>query len=256
MTVKRLYIFLCGYEILPKSASTRGRGERFVMSLPISAYLVETTEGFVLLDTGFNSNYSRDPALRTRYFAEDSDYPPPVVLEHHELIKQLNDIGLTPNDIHHVVMSHLHFDHTGNLKHFRHAPISAQAKEVEHAFSSRHNGSYIRADYDLPDLQWQQVKGDWEIAPGLQALFTPGHTPGHQSFRLQLANTGRVILTADAGDLMENFHEEVLPGETSNDPEALESLQRLRLESKTGKLIVGHDPVMIQQLKLAPKYYD
>jgi N-acyl homoserine lactone hydrolase len=255
-SVKRLYIFLCGYEILPKSASTKGLGERFVMSLPISAYLVETAEGLILIDTGFNASHSRDPELRKKYFGEGGNYPPPVVVEHHELLEQLKGIGLTPNHIQHVIMSHMHFDHTGNLKHFSHARISVQAKEFDHAFSNKHNGSYIRADYDSLDLNWHKVEGDWEIIPGLHGLLTPGHTPGHQSFRVELPNTGTVILTADAGDLLENFDDEVLPGETSSDSEALQSLKRLRLEAKAGKLILGHDPLMIQQLKLTPEYYD
>jgi N-acyl homoserine lactone hydrolase len=253
-SVQRLYILLCGYEIVPKTVSTQGQGERFVLSLPISAYLVETTSGLVLLDTGMNSHYVRDPELRLMYFGKDSDYPPPVVLEHHELLFQLKAIGLSPTDIHQVVMSHLHYDHTGNLRHFKHARISVQAKELDHALGDRHNKSYIRTDYDLPGLHWHQRYGDWDILPGVRAILTPGHTPGHQSFVVELPNTGRLVLTADAGDLKENFDEEILPGETSDPDAARASLQRLKRES--GTLILGHDPVMIQHLRLAPDFYD
>lgn len=254
--LKKLYVFLCGYEIVPKTVSTRGRGERFVMSLPISAYLVETTQGLVLLDTGMNSEYVRDPNLREAYFGKASAYPPPVVLGQHELLFQLKTLGLSPRDISKVVMSHLHYDHTGNLKHFAHTPIVVQCAEYEHAFGKDHNNSYIRRDYDVPELQWQRVEGDHEIAPGLSALFTPGHTPGHQSFRLELPNTGTVILSADAGDLRENFEQNIPPGETSDEEEALASLRRLKLEARLGQLILGHDPVMIQELRLAPDFYD
>jgi N-acyl homoserine lactone hydrolase len=255
-SVKRLYIFLCGYEIVPKTVSTSGQGERFVLSLPISSYLVETTEGYVLLDTGMNSSYVREGEVRDKYFGADNSYPPPVVLEHHELLFQLKKMELSPGDIRHVVMSHLHYDHTGNLEHFRHARISVQAKELDHALSDKHNKSYIREDYALPDLQWHKVQGDWDIASGFKALFTPGHTPGHQSFVLELPNAGKLVLTADAGDLQENFDKDIIPGETSDPEAALTSLQRLRLEAHSGTMILGHDPVLIQSLRLAPDFYD
>ena len=61
--VSRLYILLCGYEIIPKTISTRDRGARFIMSEPISAYLLETGQGYILIDTGINSSLTNDPDL-------------------------------------------------------------------------------------------------------------------------------------------------------------------------------------------------
>jgi N-acyl homoserine lactone hydrolase len=255
-SVKKLYILLCGFEIVPKTVSTQGLGERFVLSLPISAYLVETTTGFVLLDTGMNAAYLRDARAREKYFGKDSSYPPPVVLKQHDLRSQLHDIGLEPSDITHVVMSHLHYDHTGNLHHFKHTRVSVQRKELAHALSDAHNKSYIRADYNSPSLRWHEVDGDWQITPGLNAVFTPGHTPGHQSFIVDLPNSGRFVLSADTGDLLENFNDEILPGETSDPEAALASLRRLKLEACSGRLILGHDPMMIQTLPVAPQFYD
>ena len=49
--INRLYVLLCGYEVLPRGVSIRGSGERFVMSVPISAHLLETRQGYVLFDT-------------------------------------------------------------------------------------------------------------------------------------------------------------------------------------------------------------
>lgn len=251
----RLYILLCGFEILPKSVCTRGTGERFVMSLPISAYLVETRNGLTLIDTGLASLNLKDEKLRQHYFG-NSEYPAPVVQPHHELLTQLADIGVTPAEIPQVVISHLHADHAGNLRHFSHARISVQRAEYEHAFGPDAGKAYFRSDYDLPDLDWHLVDGDWQVAPGLRALLTRGHTPGHQSFIVDLLNTGRLVLTADAGDLLENFEQEILPGGSVDDAAALASLQRLNREAESGRLVLGHDPVMIQELRLTPEFYD
>jgi N-acyl homoserine lactone hydrolase len=250
----RLYVLLCGFEILPKSVCTRDLGERIVMSLPMSAYLVDTADGLVLLDTGLAARNVRDAALRERYFGA-SDYPPPVVLPHHELGVQLEAIGVRPADITHVVISHLHADHAGNLRDFSHARISVQRKEFEHAFGGDTGPAYFTTDYDLPGLDWRQVDGDWQIAPGLRGLLTPGHTPGHQSFVVDLPTEGRLVLTADAGDLLENFEREILPGGSVDDAAALASLRRLNDEAGAGRLVIGHDPDMIRTLRLAPDSY-
>ena len=50
----KLCVLLCGYEILRKSASTEGEGERFVLAVSISAYLLGTRSDYILGDTGFD----------------------------------------------------------------------------------------------------------------------------------------------------------------------------------------------------------
>ena len=122
--VSKLYVLLCGYEFIPKTVSTRDRGDRFVMSEPISAYLLETVQGYVLIDTGINSSLTNDPELAYEYFTSKGWHPVPVVLPDHEILAQFEAIGLSPQDVKQVIMTHMHADHTGNLKHFRHAQVA------------------------------------------------------------------------------------------------------------------------------------
>jgi N-acyl homoserine lactone hydrolase len=256
--VKKLYVLLCGFEILPKSVCTRDQGSRFVLSLPISAYLLETQNGYILIDTGIDSAYIKDPVRREKYFGQQAPFPAPVVLPEHELLSQLQQIGVRPEEIKQVLISHLHADHTGNLKHFKHAKITLQARELEHALSSDTSQAYFKDDYASVDLDWDRLEGDYEVAPGIKCLSTPGHTPGHQSFAVDLPNTGSIILTADAGDLLVNFEEEILPGGAVDDEAALSSIRRLKREAQTakGRLFLGHDPTFVQSIQLAPSFYD
>jgi len=256
--VKRLSILLLGYEIIPKTVSTRARGAGFVMAEPICAYLIETKQGFVLFDTGVNADNIRDPVRCEAYFTSRGWLASPIILPEHDFLSQLKTIGVSPADIGDVILSHVHCDHTGNLKHLRHARIWIQRLEHEFAFSSHGNLAVFNDDFDFPDMDWRIVEGDWQLMPGIDGLFTRGHMPGHQSLVVALPNSGVKILTADAGDLWENFEDEVIPGESCDDATALVSIRKLKAIAKTrsAELILLHDPVMVQKLRLVPAFYD
>ena len=256
--VTRLYIFLCGFEILRKTVSTRDRGGRFVMSEPVCCYLIETASELLLFDTGLNSDNINDPERRARFYPESVFLRTPVVLPEHELLAQLKEIGVAPGDIGHVILSHSHCDHTGNLKAFRHAKVSIQRQEYEHAFGDNGDLAVFRSDFDFPDMNWHIVDGDWDVLPGVRALLTRGHKPGHQSLVVELPKSGTKVLAADAGDLAENFEDEILPGESVDDVAALESIRKLkRVAAETGgEIVLLHDPDFIQRARLAPQFYD
>ena len=255
--ISKLYVLLCGYEILPRSVCFRGGGDRFVMSVPISAYLLETQNGFVLFDTGFNADLVRDPTLRHQHFAAHG-WEPPVVWPQHELLTQMREIGVAPEDVCHVVMSHAHLDHTGNLRHFPHAKVWMQKAEYDFAFKGPEHPAVVRADIDDPGLDWSLINGDHEIMPGITLVSTPGHTPGHQSALVSLPKSGRALLVGDVGDWMKNFENEILPGEAADDVAALDSVRKINRirRDENALMFVCHDPDLIQKQKLAPEFYD
>jgi N-acyl homoserine lactone hydrolase len=254
--VRRLFVLLCGYEVLPKTVSTRGRGARFILSEPVCAYLLDTTRGWVLLDAGLNPDNLEDPVRREQCFGRHG-MTPPIVRPLHRMENQLAEIGIGFDDIGHVILSHLHFDHCGNLDRLRHARISVQRREHALAFGADAGPAYIRGDYDIADIEWDLRDGDWQAMPGLTLLNTRGHTEGHQSALVQLPQTGAVLLPFDVGDLAENFSDEVLPGETCDEQAALAALRRLKaIEVEyRATMLLFHDPVAIQHIRLAPECY-
>jgi N-acyl homoserine lactone hydrolase len=255
--VRRLYVLLCGFEILPKTVSTRGRGSRFILSEPVCAYLLDTSTGWVLLDGGMNPANGRDPARRQAQFLSRG-LNPPVIRDDHLMEPQLAQVGIDWSDIHHVILSHLHYDHCGCLSQLTHARISVQRREYVHAFAPNTGKAYFRDEYaDLP-LQWDFQEGDWEAMPGLRLIDTWGHTPGHQSALVDLEHSGTLSLPFDAGDLQENFDAEVVPGECCDEAAALQALQRIKtLEAQTrATRLLFHDPQAIQSIRLCPDVYD
>ena len=255
--VRRLYVLLCGYEVLPKVVSTRGRGERFILAEPVCAYLLDTARGWVLLDTGVDPDYANDPAERERHFLANG-WAPPVVRQAHVLERQLGELGLTVADIGHVILSHLHYDHCARLDRFGAARISIQRREHDWAFGGNPGQGYLTRDYAATGLDWDLRDGDWQAMPGLDLLDTRGHTAGHQSAMITLPSGKAIVLPFDAGDLAENFTDEVLPGECHDAEAAGIALRRLNglAYQNDAEMLLFHDPVAIQTMKLAPEFYD
>ena len=255
-SVRRLFVLLCGFEILPKTISTRGRGGRFILSEPVCAYLLDTASGWVLLDAGMNPDNGRDRARMQEKFWR-LGMTAPVIRDGHLLERQFAELGVGFGDVRHVILSHLHYDHCGCLRQFSHARISVQRREYAHAFGADIGMAYFRDEYDDPRLQWDLRDGDWEAQPGLRLIDTRGHTEGHQSAIVELPESGTLVLPFDAGDLQENFDEEILPGECCDDEAALAAILRLKaLESEhRATRLLFHDPVAIQGMRLAPECY-
>ena len=61
----------------------------------------------------------------------------------------------------------------------------------------------------------------------------------------------------DAGDWLQNFDEEILPGEAADDEQALASSRRINQirRDQNATLFICHDPWLIQTQKLAPECY-
>lgn len=252
--IRKLYILLCGYEIIRKSGCIRDEQPNILLALPICCYLMETARGFVMFDTGLDSaNLSDVLASRARY-VNDKFPAPPIVLPEHEVLPQLAALGVKPKDIVEIILSHAHGDHTGHLRDFPNARVTIQKMEYEAALADTGRANF--AEYANPSIRWNIIDGDTELMPGLDLVLTRGHQPGHQSAVVRLPDNGVKILVGDVADLLENFDREVL-GSSMDDAAAIESIRRLkRIALDTGgELIPLHDPNFVQSARLAPLFY-
>src|SRR6266436_5899078 len=187
--VRRIVLLTLGWEELPKSISVYGAPPEERMREPVPGVLLQTDGGWVLLDTGFNTALIRDPALYRRFYPT-VEYIPVLPGPGEPIEQSLLDIGIDIDDIHTVAVSHLHLDHAGGLKLFAgRVPVHAQRRELDYGLSEhpdpeRH--AIYRVDFDDPAHDWRLADGDAQIAPGVTAVLTAGHTPGHQSFVVDL----------------------------------------------------------------------
>ncbi len=154
----------------PVDASNRVR-------LGINCLLIHTGDTWILVETGAGDRWT-DKQREIYGFARSGRLP--------EILARL---GLQPEDIHVVVNTHLHFDHSGwNVRTdsagklapmFPHARYFTHRNELSHARqpSERERGSYMSDSFEavVAAGQFQLLEGDREIAPGVELIRTPGH---------------------------------------------------------------------------------
>ncbi len=215
--------------------------------VPVPGVLLECDGGWLLLDTGFNTALINDPALRRRFHGWPA-MRPVIPGPGEPLAEALDRAGIDIADIHAVAVSHLHWDHAGGLRHFAgRVPVHAQRAEYEYATqpgAEPEQHGMFRIDYDDPSVEWRLAAGDTELAPGVTAVLTAGHTPGHQSFVVDLAGGGGFVFAFDAANTTQGCAQEIpggLVGATRE--QGAEQIRRLkRLAAERGyQLIPGHD---------------
>ena len=251
--VRRVVALTLGWEDLPRSVSIDGAPADQRLVEPVPGVLLLCDGGWLLLDTGFNPALIRDPALRRRFHG-DPAYQPILPGPGDPLEEALDAAGIAIDDITAVAVSHLHNDHAGGLRHFAgRIPVHVQKRELDYGLSGhpdpeRH--AIFRVDFDDPTLDWRTADGDASIAPGVEAVLTAGHTPGHQSFVVELDDSvggGGLVLAFDAADLTDNIdHELAVGGRIDATPEeSIEQIRRLKAISAARgyELVPGHDPV-------------
>jgi len=151
--------------------------------------LIETDRGLVLVDTGLGQeDYARPPAV-LRAFQVVTKVP---MNPEEAAVRQVARLGYRPEDVQHIVLTHLHFDHAGGLPDFPHATVHVHRREFE-AFRGpfRHwlDVGYARrhvahqpdlALYDDSDARWFEFPATrFPFEPEMWLVELFGHSPGH-----------------------------------------------------------------------------
>jgi N-acyl homoserine lactone hydrolase len=163
------------------------RGFLPMPNTPFHGYAILRDQGVVLVDTGFGPTLG-DPGLFGEVDAGGTLWP----WVRRPTAEALADHGLRLDEVTHVINTHLG-DHSGENLLFPNAIFFVQRSEVEH---TRRSKPHLET-WDFPGARLELLEDeDAEVLPGIHCVFTPGHTPGHQSV---LVNGGRsTLIVGDA----------------------------------------------------------
>lgn len=255
MAVKGLYILPGGMLELDKGLITYRTDLGVKVHSPVVMSLVETTEGYILFDTGLSPQGLSDPigTWGEKVARLIVEFRPEDDIRH-----RLKALGLKPDDIAYVVNSHLHYDHTGGNQFFPKGKFIVQKAEYRFALfpDSFAAGGYVKNHFALP-IDYQLIEGDWELCPGVFLMFTPGHTPGSQSLSLRLPESGTVVLPGDVLYTKESIDNNIPAGNAWNPPQSMMSMNRVVefCKREKGRLFITHEPKIWDTLKPAPYCY-
>ena len=257
----KLYMFQTGI-LKTKTKYIKMNQSNDPFDIPVPWFLIKHPKGDVVIDGGIAKEVSEDMYA---HWGDVIQAYEPVMAKHENCVDQLRGIGINPNNIKYVLQSHLHLDHTGGIGRFPNATHIVQQKEYDYAFNPDWfaKGAYIRKDFDKPNLKWQflnDTKDDYYDLYGdgsIIIIFTPGHSPGHQSFLIRLSNSGYVLLTIDAAYTMDHWNDLALPGLVCSSVDSANSVKKLKATAKEKNAIIvtGHDPHAWANFKKAPMFY-
>jgi len=254
---------------LDKSVLTFMRDMGKLITIPIWQGYIETPEHKIVCDTSFdieNKNW--------RVKLAGGKYQPGIEFwgerqsSEQRIENQLKKIGLTPDDIDIVILTHLHFDHSGQNKKFKKAKFYINKYQMDWAMCP---GNFQQSAYSWSDLtgapskqpdrqtldMWNRIVwtyGDCEVCPGVKLISTPGHTPGHQTILIE--SDPPTIMCGDAIYMEENWEEEWPPGYVYDAQLASESICRVRMIAKEigAKHYVSHDAESFAKWKKLPAF--
>ncbi|GGB21928.1 hypothetical protein GCM10011380_09360 [Sphingomonas metalli] len=191
-----------------------GRSDGARGHLVCHCLLIETNYGLVLVDTGFGTKDVERPRPRLSPFFLTLNN---IQLRREETAAaQVRRLGFAPEDVRHIIVSHLDFDHAGGLEDFPKATVHVTAREKEVADQQR-GGAFVGTRRYRP-MQWDAVE-DWRLYPfgggerwfgfdavrdldGLppEILLIPlqGHTWGHAGVAVKENDGNWLLYASDA----------------------------------------------------------
>lgn len=159
---------------------------------PVLAYTVPLRRGVLLFDSGIGD---ADPGTEAHY--RPRRIPLPAALA---------GAGLHTDDVMLVVSCHLHFDHIGGNRALVGRPVVTQGSELALASAE---GYTVPELVDFPGARYEELDGAAELAPGIRAVPTPGHTAGHQSLVITCED-GVLVLAGQAHDTASQWSADAL----------------------------------------------
>jgi glyoxylase-like metal-dependent hydrolase (beta-lactamase superfamily II) len=250
MTTPVYQIYAIKYAHLPKKAYGNfidgDPHDDSDMPLDYFVWAIVNDERTIVVDTGFDGKMAEK---RGRTIV-------------HPVEEGLEAIGVRHADVRDVIITHMHYDHSGNAPLFPNARFHLQDAEMEYATGRCMCHKPISHAFEADDVarmvhrvfagRVQFHDGDDEIAPGITVHKLGGHTKGLQCVRVA-TQRGNVVLASDATHFYAHIEQGRAFPVLYNLGDLIEGYKTLRrLASSNAHVIPGHDPLVIDRHAAAP----
>lgn len=229
--------------------------------VPIYAWVIEHPEGLIVVDTGETTM-----SVQHGYFPQWHPFSRQVktlVSPEDEIGVQLMRLGISPNDVRWVVLTHLHTDHAGGLRHFPRAEILVARNEYAAAKGWRGQlQGYLPHrwprwfDPRLVDFTSERVgpfPASFTLTRANDVILLPteGHSRGHLSVLVREEHLS-ILLAGDASYTEELMLEQVIDGVSFNEQVSLQTLRRIReyVRAFPTVYLPSHDAASVERLSL------
>lgn len=159
----------------------------------VTCLLVETNQGLVLVDTGFGTSDYQNPGKLMRLFTAAMRSPRDP---RDTALQQVQRLGFQPTHVTHIIMTHLHLDHSGGLPDFPHAQVHLYQPEYEYIVNGKMGWAFQQAHWEHgPNWVPHKLTGEkWydfdaiqldDFEPEIWLVPLVGHTPGHSGVAIR-----------------------------------------------------------------------
>ncbi len=211
------------------------------MSMDYYVWAIRSNDRTIVVDVGFNAV---EGERRGRDFLRCPT-------------EGLSMIGIDANSVDELIITHLHYDHVGNLNQFPKAKFHLQDSEMIYATGRSMTHEVLRNAYTVDDVvEMVQLvygdrvvfhDGDDEIAPGISVHHIGGHTRGLQAVRVHTPR-GWLVLASDASHYYANMDDGNPFPIVENVTDMLEGHRRMKkLADSDDHIVPGHDPEVMRR---------
>jgi glyoxylase-like metal-dependent hydrolase (beta-lactamase superfamily II) len=209
--------------------------------LDFYVWAVVGKQGTIIVDTGF------DEVMAKR---RDRTILKPVA-------EGLKSIGIQPDQVTNVIITHLHYDHSGNYDIFPKARYHLQDCEMNFATGRCMCDAKFRVAFEADDVTALVRKvfadrvtfhdGEDQVVPGVTVHHIGGHSKGLQAVRVK-TQRGDVVLASDSAHLYAHLDERKVFPITYSADDAVAGYGKLeKLATSRNHIVPGHDPKVLQR---------
>lgn len=267
----KVTVMECGRVLLPAPGIYRDDSRKYpwamlkatnsmedLLDLPVFCFLVQTPDGKnILFDTGWHSEVREH---RWRDLAPVNLCDTPILPKGQCVNERLAALGLAPEDLDYVVLSHMHIDHAGGMRDVKGAKhFVASTPEYKAArrggltaYRRRHWRGLKVETYDFdktgfgPKNKYYDLLGDGSVL----MVWMPGHTPGANA--MVIRHDGKeLILIGDSAYSKKSWYDGVVPGIMTDETNIRNTFSWLKHEYETNPNLLGiisaHDSDVAQR---------